>query len=66
MSARNSGQAFDLRCYVRERLIAFLQERFPDSLPKQRSMVARSADQIPADIAAAAAATPPDGAAGPS
>lgn len=65
MSAPNSGQAFDLRCHVRERLIAYLQERYPDSLPKQRSMVVRSGDQIPADIAAAAAA-PPDGSGGPS
>jgi small-conductance mechanosensitive channel len=62
MSAPNSSQAWDLRCHVRERLIAFLQERFPDSLPKQRSEVVRSPGQVPADIAAAAAAASPDGA----
>ena len=37
MSARNGPQAFDLRCYVRENLIKFLQERFPDSLPQGRN-----------------------------
>jgi small-conductance mechanosensitive channel len=37
MSARNSGDAFDLRCYVREKLIEFVQQEFPESLPKTRS-----------------------------
>lgn len=36
MSARNSGDAFDLRAYIREGLIAFLQKNHPDSLPKLR------------------------------
>ena len=36
MSALNSGQAFDLRCFVRERLIAFIQKEYPDCLPKVR------------------------------
>lgn len=36
MSARNSSQAFDLRCYVREEMIAFIRENYPDSLPKTR------------------------------
>ncbi|HET9148270.1 MAG TPA: mechanosensitive ion channel family protein, partial [Acetobacteraceae bacterium] len=35
-SARNSGEAWDLRCLVREGLIAFLQENYPGALPKQR------------------------------
>jgi len=34
MSARNSGEAFDLRAFVREGLIDFLQNNFPNSLPK--------------------------------
>jgi small-conductance mechanosensitive channel len=37
MSARNGPTAFDLRCYVRENLIKFVQERFPSSLPRVRN-----------------------------
>jgi small-conductance mechanosensitive channel len=37
MSARNSADAFDLRCYVREKLIEFIQQEYPQSLPKTRS-----------------------------
>ncbi|MCX2482073.1 mechanosensitive ion channel family protein [Pedobacter sp. MR2016-24] len=36
MSARNSSQAFDLRCFVREEMIAFIRDNYPDSLPKTR------------------------------
>lgn len=36
MSARNSGDAFDLRCYVRENLIAYINENFKEDLPKVR------------------------------
>lgn len=36
MSARNSSDAFDLRCLVREKLIEFVREKFPQSLPKTR------------------------------
>lgn len=36
VSARNSGEAWDLRCYVREQMIAFLQKEYPQALPKQR------------------------------
>lgn len=39
MSARNSGQAFDLRCYVRENLINFIKENYPEALPKTRAEV---------------------------
>lgn len=37
VSARTSEQAWDLRCEVREKLIAFLQETYPAALPKQRA-----------------------------
>ena len=37
MSAPDSGTAWDLRCEVREKMIKFLQEKFPDSLPKLRA-----------------------------
>jgi small-conductance mechanosensitive channel len=37
MSASNSGTAWNLRCYVREKLITFLQLHYPQSLPKTRA-----------------------------
>ena len=49
MSAPDSGRAWDLRCHVRERLIGFLQERYPDRLPKMRAEVrARTLQEAPA------------------
>ena len=36
MSARNSGELWDLRCYVREKMITYIQEKYPQSLPLQR------------------------------
>ena len=36
MSARTSPQAWDLRCEVREKLIAWLQAEYPDALPRLR------------------------------
>lgn len=37
MSARNGPTAFDLRCYVRENLVKFLQEKYPHALPQVRN-----------------------------
>lgn len=37
MSAANSGNTFDLRCEVREQMIAFIQENYPQSLPLVRN-----------------------------
>jgi small-conductance mechanosensitive channel len=37
MSARNSSAAWDLRCEIREKLLVFIQERFPEHLPKVRA-----------------------------
>ena len=39
MSAPDSGRAWDLRCHVRERLVSYLQEHHPGSLPKFRGDV---------------------------
>jgi small-conductance mechanosensitive channel len=36
VSARNPSQTWDLRCEVREKLIAFLQAEYPLALPRQR------------------------------
>lgn len=36
MSCRNSGQAFDLRCFIRERMIDYIQTHYPQSLSRTR------------------------------
>jgi len=35
-SASDSSRAWDLRCDIREKLIAFIREAFPESLPRLR------------------------------
>ena len=37
VSARTSPLAWDLRCEVREKLIAFLRDEYPQALPRQRA-----------------------------
>jgi small-conductance mechanosensitive channel len=39
VSAADASIAWSLRCEVREKLIVFLQERYPDALPKLRAAV---------------------------
>lgn len=39
MSAKDSGTAWDLRVYIREQLLKFLQDKYPESLPKTRLSV---------------------------
>ncbi|MFC5284295.1 mechanosensitive ion channel family protein [Pedobacter alpinus] len=39
MSSNNSGNAFDLRCDIREGLINFIQKNYPQSLPKVRAEI---------------------------
>ena len=36
MSAKDSPTAWDLRVFIREKLIEFLQKNYPESLPKKR------------------------------
>ena len=36
MSARNASDAWDLRCDLREQLISFIQENYPECLPRTR------------------------------
>lgn len=36
VSAKNSPTAWDLRVYIREKMIEFIQNNFPESLPKTR------------------------------
>jgi small-conductance mechanosensitive channel len=47
VSARNAGQAWDLRCFVRERLIAFLQAEYPHALPRQRTEIVGRVETAP-------------------
>jgi small-conductance mechanosensitive channel len=42
MDARNSGDTWDLRCLVREKLIEYLQKNHPESLPRYRGNLADS------------------------
>jgi len=39
MSSRTSSDAFDLRCYIRENLVTFIQKNYPDSLPHSRNEI---------------------------
>jgi hypothetical protein len=36
MSAKNAGDQFDLRCIVREHMLEFIQENYPDAFPRTR------------------------------
>ncbi|MHA6297209.1 mechanosensitive ion channel family protein [Devosia sp. CAU 1758] len=42
VTARNAPKAFDLRCEVREKMIAFLQENYPQTLPRVRTLSAET------------------------
>ena len=44
MSAADSSSAWDLRCEVREKLIAFIRQNYPDALPKVRAELTESAE----------------------
>ena len=58
MSARNSIATWELRCEIREKLIAWLQAEYPQALPRFRAEISRSgAEQYREDI--------PDGARAP-
>lgn len=37
MTAQNSPMAWDLRCYVREKMIEFIQQNYPQCLPQLRA-----------------------------
>lgn len=58
VSARNAPQAWDLRCEVREKLIAFLQKEMREALPRDRADIlpplAVHADQLRPSYAGAA------------
>ena len=47
VSARNAAELFDLRCNVREKLIAWLQQTYPTALPTQRQINMAGVRQAP-------------------
>ncbi|WP_369053691.1 mechanosensitive ion channel family protein [Kineococcus terrestris] len=48
VSAADAGRLFDLRCAVREELVALLRDRHPRALPRVRVEDAGGAGQVPA------------------
>ena len=62
MDARDSSLAWDLRCYVREKLIQFLQQYHPQSLPRYRGEFRASTEIRPLPGSFGGAAPSPSGA----
>jgi small-conductance mechanosensitive channel len=63
VSARNSGELFDLRCAVRESMLAFLDAHHPQALPRVRNEVTdgdarRAATHAVAPVAHASTQSP--------
>ncbi|MHC4053743.1 mechanosensitive ion channel family protein [Bradyrhizobium sp. 25ACV] len=44
VSARNAPQSWDLRCEIREKLVAFIRDEMPEALPRERAILMPSAD----------------------
>jgi small-conductance mechanosensitive channel len=47
VSAANAGSLWDLRCAVREQLVAFLQQHYPESLPRTRAVLETATEAPP-------------------
>ncbi|WP_242693354.1 mechanosensitive ion channel family protein [Sabulibacter ruber] len=47
VSAADSSSAFDLRCWVREKMITFLQQNYPESLPVTRTAGPSESPKLP-------------------
>ena len=52
ISAANAGDAFDLRCEVREKMLAFIRAEYPESLPRLRTEVEGELRQGPMEAVA--------------
>jgi small-conductance mechanosensitive channel len=68
VSAADASKAFDLRCEMREKLIAFLRSEFPDALPRTRGELTiheSTPDALANRGSADSAAPPPRAARGP-
>ena len=46
-SARSAPVAFDLRCEIREKMLAFMRDQCPEALPQDRLNIDRSANPLP-------------------
>jgi small-conductance mechanosensitive channel len=46
ISARSSGKAFDLRCFLREKMMLFIQEKHPYCLPKTRAEIDKKPETL--------------------
>jgi hypothetical protein len=55
VSAASSGNAWDLRCHLREKLVEFIAQEFPQALPRVRT----EGDEPSASKTAAAPAPSP-------
>jgi hypothetical protein len=47
MSSRNSSENFDLRCIVRERMMSFVREHYPEAFPTMRVTAKGGAGDLP-------------------
>lgn len=47
VSARNAPQSWDLRCEIREKLIAFIRDEMPEALPRERAILIPSGGDDP-------------------
>ena len=50
MSASDGGRAWDLRCLVREKLVQFLQQQYPECLPKTRAELTGALTQVESSV----------------
>jgi small-conductance mechanosensitive channel len=50
MSAKDSPTAWDLRVFIREKLIEFLQKNYPESLPKTRILIEKDEKILKSNI----------------
>jgi len=55
-TAADASKAWDLRCELREKLVAFLQERYPNCLPRVRAELPAGGGDKRAQLGAAASA----------
>ena len=46
-SARNAPTAFDLRCEIREKMLAFMRDQCPEALPRDRLALDANATPLP-------------------
>ena len=58
VSARNSGELFDLRCFVREEIVAYIRDNQPHAMPRLRVVLPEASDGESTNEADASDAAP--------